>query len=594
MTKLELLKISTEKSNIISIILKKNYPQIYDEISKINSTGDKFTEKLYLYLNEIQVPKCKDVYCKSNCKFISLNVGYSTYCSNKCASNDTKDIKYEKIRKTFKEKYNVTSPSQLKSVKDKLSEHHKNGKYDYDQIKIKTKHTLLEKYGNETYNNIEKQKNTKFELYGNENFNNRLKFINTMKSRYASKIHPNTYLKFKSRLENNTIGFNSDKFKTWLESNSVNNASQIISIKNKIKKKSIENSYSTIVDRIKDKVKPNFKKEEFTGVGYYDVLYEFTCNKCDAVFTDSLYGGTIPRCTSCYPKNNHISIGQYELFDYLKSILPDVDIILNDTTILNGKELDIYIPSYKIAIEFNGLYFHSEVSGGKSKNYHLDKTLKCKTHDIRLIHINDVEWFNSNDIIKFRLNHIFNKTETSIYARKCEIVKLSKSEKSLFLDNYHLQKNDKSNIWIGLKYKDELVSVMTFGNLRNIMGSTANKNEYELYRYATKYNVIGGASKLLNYFIKNYTFNKIITYSKLDWGFSNFYDKIGFKFSHITPPNYWYIVKGKLIHRANYQKHKLKKILPIFDESLTEWDNMKLNGYDRIWDCGNLKFELHK
>ena len=73
-------------------------------------------------------------------------------------------------------------------------------------------------------------------------------------------------------------------------------------------------------------------------------------------------------------------------------------------------------------------------------------------------------------------------------------------------------------------------------------------------------------------------------------------EKIGFSFVHSTEPNYWYINEKKLdcrIHRFVFRKSELKKKLDLFDPKLSEWQNMQLNGYTRIWDCGNLKYEMN-
>jgi G:T-mismatch repair DNA endonuclease (very short patch repair protein) len=64
-----------------------------------------------------------------------------------------------------------------------------------------------------------------------------------------------------------------------------------------------------------------------------------------------------------------------EVYEFILSLY-NKEIIRNDRTVLNGKELDIYLPDYNLAIEFNGLYWHSEDYVGK--NYHLNKTIECE------------------------------------------------------------------------------------------------------------------------------------------------------------------------------------------------------------------------
>ena len=136
---------------------------------------------------------------------------------------------------------------------------------------------------------------------------------------------------------------------------------------------------------------------------------------------------------------------------------------------------------------------------------------------------------------------------------------------------------------------------MTFGSLRKALGTTASPSAYEMYRFCTNGNVIGGAGKLLNFFIKTYKPTQIISYADRRWSNKNdvFYPKIGFNFVGTTRPNYYYtsdyITRE---YRFKYRKNNLSKLLTTFDPILSEWKNMQLNGYDRIWDCGNLKYEL--
>jgi len=136
---------------------------------------------------------------------------------------------------------------------------------------------------------------------------------------------------------------------------------------------------------------------------------------------------------------------------------------------------------------------------------------------------------------------------------------------------------------------------MTFGKRRISLGKKlTEEGEYELMRYATSVSVIGGAGKLLSYFIKNYNPVKIISYADRRWSRGNLYEKLGFNKTGETPVNYWYFKNGYFIrnHRFNFRKNVLNEKLETFNSSLTEWENMQLAGYNRIWDCGSVKFVL--
>lgn len=283
-----------------------------------------------------------------------------------------------------------------------------------------------------------------------------------------------------------------------------------------------------------------------------------------------------------------------ELLTFIHSIYQG-EIQNNVRGMIKNREIDIYLPELKIAIEYNGLYWHSE-KNGKMKEYHLDKLQKCQLKNIRLIQIFSDEWINKQDIVKSKIKNILNLEKNKIYARKCIIKKITPSDKNLFLEQHHIQGKCNSGISLGLYHKDELVAVMTFQKPRTAIGRTKNNIEksYELVRFASKYNIIGGASKLLSFFIKNYHPNHIYSYSDNRWTDpnNNMYLKIGFKISSYSPPNYFYTKDFiKRYHRYNFNKGILKKKGADI-KNKTEKQIMDEWGYVKIWDCGNTKYEL--
>lgn len=264
--------------------------------------------------------------------------------------------------------------------------------------------------------------------------------------------------------------------------------------------------------------------------------------------------------------------------------------------IIFPQELDVYIPSKKIAIEINGLFWHSEKSGNKLKDYHIQKTEACEKIGIKLIHVFDDEWKNKKEIVKSKLKSILGLQKEKIYARQCEIKKINSQEKSKFLKQYHIQSDDRSKYLYGLYYKEDLVSVMTFCELRAALGQKKKNGHFELSRYASKIRVVGGASKLLSYFIKQENPQRIITYA--DRRFTStisesMYEKLGFSKIKHTKPNYWYTKDyAQKYHRYNFTKSAIVKKYGL-DPKKTEFDLMKELGYDKIWDCGNIRYELN-
>jgi len=322
--------------------------------------------------------------------------------------------------------------------------------------------------------------------------------------------------------------------------------------------------------------------------------FKFKCLKCLNEWKQKF---KIPNCQCCNPPS-HLEVSQEEinLRNFILQYFPNAK--FNIRNLIKPYEIDIYIEELNLAIEYNGLYWHSEKMG-KHKEYHINKTKMCQDIGIHLIHIFSDEWLNKTEIVKSRLLNIFQKTPNKIYGRKCNIKQINSKTKKIFLNNNHIQGNDKSQIYLGLYYNEELISVMTFGSPRIAMGNknkNYNKNSYELIRFCNKLNtnVVGGASKLLKYFIKNYKPEHIFSFADLRWSNpnQNLYINIGFKFISESKPGYWYTKNYlKRYHRFNFNKNRLKKMG--FDIKKTENEIMKEAGYEKIWDCGVLRFEYY-
>ena len=331
--------------------------------------------------------------------------------------------------------------------------------------------------------------------------------------------------------------------------------------------------------------KYDYSKIQFNNI---NDKVEIICPKHGSFFQrlyDHIHGVGCPVCTHI-KSNNEI-----ELFNFIKNYFPNA--ISGDKTILNGKELDIYIPNKNIAIEYNGLRWHSE-SYGKDKNYHLNKLNLCLKSNIKLIQIFEDEFLNSKNIVLNKIKHILhieNKLP-KIMGRKCNIREIAYNDAIHFLNDFHIQKGVPSTLYLGAFYNDKLIGVMTF-ILRN------KKDEiWELNRFASDYNYIcqGVGGKLLSYFIKEKNPSKIISFADRRWTIdddNNLYKKLGFNLSEITKPDYRYILISnpkQRLHKFNFRKKILSKKynLPL---SMSESEMTKYLGYSKIWDCGLIKYE---
>lgn len=294
-------------------------------------------------------------------------------------------------------------------------------------------------------------------------------------------------------------------------------------------------------------------------------------------------------CQKCAAEMTE-SKGEIELREFIISLIGEKNIVIHDRKILAGNELDIYIPSKSIAFEYDGLYWHSEKKK-VDKNYHLYKTRMCNEIGVRLIHIFEDEWRDKKDICKSRISNILGVTENKIYARKCEIRKVLGRESNEFLIKNHIQGKINSNLNFGLYYQNELVSLMTFGQLRKNLGGKPTLGSYELLRFCNKLNtnVIGGASKLFKYFLKEMSPNEITSYADIRWSDGNLYKALGFEYIHSSSPNYFYIINECRKNRFGFRKNILisKYGCP---KEMSEHEFCYSNQWYRIYDCGSMKF----
>ena len=349
-----------------------------------------------------------------------------------------------------------------------------------------------------------------------------------------------------------------------------------------------------LLEKFKGDVVPLFGWESWHGWNT-GIAYKWKCVKCGNEFETGIHcfeldGVRMPRCLSCHPflgNGNGSSVYENELLDFICSVYSG-KVVHGDRTVLFPLELDIYLPEKKIAIEFDGLYWHSE-KRGKDESYHLGKTEACERNGIRLLHIFEDEWKSHRQIVEDRIRSILGVGQSRVFARKCELKEVPAKESNAFLEKNHLQGGDNSSVRYGLYCDGELVSVMTFGKPR-----FSKSYDWELIRFASKcgLRVIGGASKLLSHFRRSHS-GSIVSYADRRYSDGRLYEALGFRKAGVSKPNYWYVNGESRLSRYACQKHRLPALLGDgFDERLSETDNMLANGYDKVHDCGNLVYVL--
>lgn len=273
------------------------------------------------------------------------------------------------------------------------------------------------------------------------------------------------------------------------------------------------------------------------------------------------------------PKCNHIiSKAETEIAEYVRSLY-DGEVITNCRNMLaEHKELDIYIPSLKVAFEYDGMIWHSD-RYRVDANYHLKKTEECANKGIKLYHIFEYEWINRQEIVKDKIKHIIgvNYNEYN-HTGDYKIIKVNEEEAKEFNERYNLQGHITSSLYIGMHYNNELKSMLSL--------QKETDNKWKIVRFTNSVNNNFIVNIIIDYFIDKYNPNKIEAYEDRRWVADpndGIYCRMGFEFVDTIPPDYSY-TKGQ---NDYINKEKLK-------------DCRLSNDYYRIYDCGQYKYEWRR
>lgn len=304
--------------------------------------------------------------------------------------------------------------------------------------------------------------------------------------------------------------------------------------------------------------------------------------------------------------NNENDAAILELKKLVLELLPKKHVLFDTNEKLpNYQNIDIYIDKIKLGIIY---VTNSSISErlGKTNNSSKELFISSEKLGIRIIQIFENDWKKDKEKIKLVLKDIL-VTGERVYARKCNVIKIDRQIAKDFYDKYHLQGNtNSSSINYALIYKDELVAVMGFGSSNyhsmNKDGSLKrnDNSRFELHRYAVKFgfSIIGGASKLLKAFEREYKPSYLLSYSANDWFKGEMYEKLGFKFTGYCQPRYYWVNQDKVLNREECQLKRLSKRFPIlYKEAL---DNNAKNketyvmtslGYVKICRAGTKRWE---
>lgn len=330
----------------------------------------------------------------------------------------------------------------------------------------------------------------------------------------------------------------------------------------------------------------------YTNANYHltDTKINITCLKHgDFLQTPHDHVSSKAGCPSC--GCNGISKGETELTAFIRTLGFQVE--TRNRKIIAPKELDIVIPEKNLAIEYNGLYFHSDAFPD-ARSKHKQKSDQCQAAGYKLIHIYEDDWLTRTDVVKKTLKHILGVSDEKLYARKLTTQVLpAKATKPFYAAN-HMQGFGRGDSWC-LIDNNRIVAAMQFGISSSERGNK-DASRYELIRFATSCQVVGGASKLFKAFLKdNPDVQTIVSYSDNDMFTGKMYEVLGFVNAGQTSPDYKVIVGQQRVHKANFKKSQIKKNYPdAYSEELTEKEMCKLLGYFRIYNTGLTKWVWSK
>lgn len=297
----------------------------------------------------------------------------------------------------------------------------------------------------------------------------------------------------------------------------------------------------------------------------------------DAYVYSRTQGSGCPVCSG-----GNISKLETDLSEKLKEIYPGV-VLTSDKTQIKPLELDIYFPDLNVAVEFNGMYFHSEKF--KPRDYHRNKLRLCQEKGIKLIQIWEDDYLKNPDLVLRTLSHKLGvSVQDRTPARKTYVSEITYHESRDFLEKNHLQGQARGTYYLGLRNKsdDSLVAVTVLKRTKDIL---------TLERYSTSRIVVGGQTKLLSYVDKNIPYEKMYTFADLEVSSGNLYETTGWIKDKVLPPDYKYLYQNKRVHKFNFRKNRFKENPNLmYDPSMSESQLAQLNGLLRIWDSGKIRY----
>lgn len=310
-------------------------------------------------------------------------------------------------------------------------------------------------------------------------------------------------------------------------------------------------------------------------------------------------GAGCPKCA----REQTSSKAETEIADWLQKA--GVSIIRNDRDALDGMELDIYIPSHQVGIEYNGSYWHND-EAMQHPRIHEVKAKRAAGKGIRIVTVWDFDWETKRELVQRHILHTIGaNTGQKTHARKCAVDTVSFDRARDFYEANHIQGAPwRAMEHLGLFFGGELVACMSFGQGNSRRGKTGD-DEWELARFATSGIVRGGASRLFSEFIRRHDPKAIWSFSDRQHFSGGLYPALGFAKDGEVPADYRVVHqgRGKVWHKSAWKRQNIPARLvelgiaeqydPETDQR-TEREMQALARTVRIMDAGKVRWKWAK
>lgn len=311
----------------------------------------------------------------------------------------------------------------------------------------------------------------------------------------------------------------------------------------------------------REEVEERLLAKEFNLVGEYlgnDVKTEMTCLQCGNTskksFHSVMYGS---RCHTCFPPwQAGASTWQKEIADYIKTL--GYHVILDDRSVLNGKEIDIYMPSENFGIECDGLYWHSMASGRCTPEKQEYKRQLAVSKNVNLMFLFQDEWEKKQEIVKSMISiKLHSKDVKKINGRVCKVRVCNVSELSTYMRETHIEGHDESaDFGVVLEHGKQIVGACLVKRL-----ATTEDVKLEITRmsFALMTHVPGGVSRLIKNVMK---VNQAIVnvFSQIDSRLGDFSYKQFMNLVDILQPRVWWTDFSERYESENATEKEVHKI----------------------------------